>query len=69
MVPPFYDSSTPSSMVSICCSKEENIYEVTHVEPEFDTIWDEELSITSSKDIQDMVYEDPVERDMIIPDP
>ena len=45
----------------------QHIDEVTHVEPEFDTIWDEELLVTSNRDVEDITYEYPVGRDMIIP--
>ena len=37
MGPPFYDFSRIGSIVSICCSKEENLDEVTQEEPELDT--------------------------------
>ena len=69
MGPPLYDSLRPGSIISISCCKKEQLDEVTQVESEFNTIWDEELSITSSRDIEDMTYEDPVERYMIIPSP
>ena len=58
---PFYDSSRLGSVVSIRCSEKEQHDEVTQVEPEFDTIWDEELSVTLSRDDEDMIYEDLVE--------
>ena len=69
MGPLFYDSQRPCSIVSIRCSKEEQLDELTQVEPKFNTIWDKELSITSSRDIENTTYEDLVERDMIIPSP
>ena len=43
MGPPLYDSSRRGSIVSICCSEEEQLDEVTQVEPKLETIWDEEL--------------------------
>ena len=61
MVQPFYDSSRPGTVVSIRCSKEEHLDEVTQVELEFDTIWDEEISVTLRRDDEDMIYEDPME--------
>ena len=64
-----YDSLRQGSIVFGCCIAKEQLDEFNQIEPEFDTIWDEELSITSSRDIEDMTYEDPVERDMIIPSP
>ena len=69
MCPPSYDSSTPSSIISIHCSEKEQLDEVTQVEPEFNSIWDEELLVTSSRDIGDITYEDPIERDMTILSP
>ena len=61
MGPPFYDSLISSNIISICCSKEEHLDEVTQVEQELNTIWDEELLVTSSKDVEDITYEDLVE--------
>ena len=69
MGPPLYDSSRPGSIVSKLCSDKEQLDEVNQIESEFDIVWDEELSITSSRDIEDMIYEDPIERGMIIPSP
>ena len=69
MGPPFYDSSSPGSIPSIRCNEKEQLDEVTQVEPELDTVWDEELSVTLSRDDEDMIYEDPVERDMIVHSP
>ena len=66
MGPPLYDSSRLGSIISMCCSEEDKIYEVTQEEPELVTIWDEELSVTSSRDVEDITYQDPVEMDMII---
>ena len=40
---PFYDSSRLGIIVSIHCNKEEQLDEVTQVELEFDTIWDDDL--------------------------
>ena len=61
MGPPFYDSSRPGSVVSIQCSKEEQLDEVTHVEIEFNIVWVEELAVTLSKDDEDMIYKFLVE--------
>ena len=69
MVPPLYDSLRPGRIVSICYGEEEKLGEVTQEEPEIDIIWDEELLVTSSKDVEDVTYEDPIERDMMIPSP
>ena len=57
------------SIVSIHCIKEEHLDEVTQVEPEFDTVLDEEISVTLSRDDEDMIYEDPMEGYMIVPSP
>ena len=57
------------SIVSIHYIKEEHLDEVTQVELEFDTIWDEEISVTLSRDDEDMIYEDPMEGYMIVPSP
>ena len=54
---------------SIYCSEKEKLDEVTQEEPKLDTIWDKELSVTSSKDVEDVTYEYPIERDMIITSP
>ena len=67
MGPPFYDSLRPCSIVSICCRKKEQRDDITQVEPEFDTIWDEEVSVTLGRDDEEMIYGDPMERDMIVP--
>ena len=69
MGPPLYDSLRPASLVSICWGEKDELDEVNHEEKEPDNIWDEELSVTSSKDVEDVTYEDPIERDMIIPSP
>ena len=37
------------------------------LEAKFDIVWDEELMITSSRDIEDIISESPVEWDKIIP--
>ena len=57
MGPPLYDSSRPGSILSIYCSEEEQLDEVTEEEPELDTIWDEELLVTFNKDVEDVNYE------------
>ena len=59
MGPPLYDSSRPGSIISKHCNDKEQLDEDSQIEPEFDTIWDEELSITSSRDIEDMICECP----------
>ena len=64
---PFYDFLRPGSILSIRCSKEEHLDEVTQVQPEFDTFWDEEISVSLSRDDEDMIYEDPMEGYMIVP--
>ena len=69
MGPPSYDSSRPGSFVSICCNEKEQLDEVTRVEPKNDTVWDEELSATLSRDDEDMIYEDPMEGYIIVPSP
>ena len=61
MGPPFYDSLISSNIISISCSKEEHLDEVTQVEPELNTIWDEEISATSYRDVEHITYEDPFE--------
>ena len=66
---PSYDSSRPGSFVSICCNEKEQLDEVTRVEPKNDTVWDEELSVTLSRDDEDMIYEDPMEQNMIFSSP
>ena len=69
MGPPLYDSSRLGSVVSIYLSEKEHLDEVTQEEAKLDTILDEELLVTFSRDVEDITYEDPVERDMIIPSP
>ena len=69
MGPPFYDSLRPGSIISIRCREKEQLDEVTQEDPELETMWDEELSITSSRDVEDITYEDLVEKYMIIPSP
>ena len=69
MGPPFYDSLRPGSIISIRCREKEQLDEVTQVEPKFDARWDEEILVTLSKDDEDMIYEDPVEQDMIVHSP
>ena len=69
MGPPLYDSSIPSRIVSICCNKEEQLDEVTQEDPELDNVWDEELSVTSNMDVEDITYEDPTEIDTIARSP
>ena len=67
--PAFYDSSRPCSVVCIHGSEKEHLDEVTQEEQELHIIWDEEISVTSSGDVEEITYEDLVERNMIIPSP
>ena len=58
---PFYDSLRPSSIVSIRCSKKEQLDEVIQVETKFDIVWYEDISVTLRKHDEDMIDEYPME--------